>query len=270
VGTHNVNTNSRLCMSSAVAGYRLTLCADAPPCSYEDLDHAQTAFIAGSNMAWAHPVLFRRLEDARRRNPMKIIVAEPHRTAPKRPSSPTCNCRCCRAERPSRRRADSLTGQPNAMGGREVGGLSNLLSGHRDLANPEHRAKVARPWGGTGSCPARRDRGRDIPGGGRRADQVALDCLHQPGPVDARPGDQATVRRALERAEFVVVQEAFAGSATARHAHLLLPASNWGEKDGALRRHWQSSVPVQRRLLPHTKGPCDVLRRRLHAPVRAA
>ena len=81
IGTNNVDTNSRLCMSSAVAGYKLTLGADAPPACYDDINHAQLLFIAGSNTAWAHPVLYRRIEDARRANPaMKIIVADPRRT----------------------------------------------------------------------------------------------------------------------------------------------------------------------------------------------
>ena len=81
IGTNNVDTNSRLCMSSAVAGYKATLGADAPPACYDDIDLAQTIFIAGSNMAWAHPVLFRRLEDARRANPsLKLIVVDPRRT----------------------------------------------------------------------------------------------------------------------------------------------------------------------------------------------
>ncbi|HEX5682756.1 MAG TPA: molybdopterin-dependent oxidoreductase, partial [Ideonella sp.] len=81
LGSNHVDTNSRLCMSSAVAGYKATLGADAPPCSYEDLQHAQTVFITGSNMAWAHPILMRRLEDAKRANPtQKWIVADPRRT----------------------------------------------------------------------------------------------------------------------------------------------------------------------------------------------
>jgi assimilatory nitrate reductase catalytic subunit len=54
IGTNNVDTNSRLCMSSAVAGYKLSLGADAPPCCYEDIDHADLIFIAGSNTAFAH------------------------------------------------------------------------------------------------------------------------------------------------------------------------------------------------------------------------
>jgi assimilatory nitrate reductase catalytic subunit len=69
IGTNNVDTNSRLCMSSAVAGYKQTLGADAPPACYDDVNHAQCLFIAGSNTAWAHPVLFRRIEDAKRRQP---------------------------------------------------------------------------------------------------------------------------------------------------------------------------------------------------------
>ena len=81
IGTPHVDTNSRLCMSSAVTGYKLALGADAPPCSYEDFDHADCVLIAGSNMAYAHPVLFRRLEAARAANPkMKLIVVDPRRT----------------------------------------------------------------------------------------------------------------------------------------------------------------------------------------------
>ena len=81
IGTNNVDTNSRLCMSSAVAGYKATLGADAPPACYEDLDHADCVFIAGSNMAFAHPVLYRRLEEARARRPgTRVIVVDPRRT----------------------------------------------------------------------------------------------------------------------------------------------------------------------------------------------
>ena len=78
----------------------------------------------------------------------------------------------------------SLTGQPNAMGGREVGGMANLLSGHRDLANPAHRAEVAALWG-VADVPAeaRQDGGRDVPGRRRRRDQGPVDRLHQPGAV---------------------------------------------------------------------------------------
>src|SRR6185369_2696826 len=81
VGTNNIDTNSRLCMSSAAAGYKLTLGADAPPNCYDDIGHAQCIFIAGSNTAWAHPVLFRRIEGAKAANPhLKIVVCDPRRT----------------------------------------------------------------------------------------------------------------------------------------------------------------------------------------------
>src|SRR5229473_2857172 len=81
IGTNNIDTNSRLCMSSAVAGYKQTLGSDAPPACYEDIDHADLLFIAGSNTAWAHPVLYRRIEATKERNPsLKIIVVDPRRT----------------------------------------------------------------------------------------------------------------------------------------------------------------------------------------------
>lgn len=81
VGTNNIDSNSRLCMSSAVVGYKRSLGADAPPCSYEDLELSDCVMIVGSNMAYAHPVLFRRLEEAKSRRPqMKVIVIDPRRT----------------------------------------------------------------------------------------------------------------------------------------------------------------------------------------------
>ena len=81
VGTNNVDTNSRLCMSSAVVAYKQTLGADAPPCAYEDFTHTDCLFIAGNNTAYAHPVAFRRIEDAKKAKPdMKIVVVDPRRT----------------------------------------------------------------------------------------------------------------------------------------------------------------------------------------------
>ncbi len=338
VGTNNVDTNSRLCMSSAVAGYKATLGADAPPACYEDVQHARTLFIAGSNTAWAHPVLFRRIEDARRANPgLKIIVADPRRTETaamadlhlqllpgsdvalfhgmlhlmlwegwidpayiaahtgsfealkKRvreftpaetarltgltedaiaqaardfagidphggPRRPTLSLYCQGLNQSSSGTAKnaalinlhlatgqigkpgagpfSLTGQPNAMGGREVGGLANLLSAHRDLGNAEHRAEVARLWG-IDNVPA-------VPGKTAvelfeaAADgEVKALWIACTNPAQSMP-DQATVRRALQRAEFVVLQESFATTATAPFADLLLPASTWGEKSGTV------------------------------------
>jgi assimilatory nitrate reductase catalytic subunit len=126
----------------------------------------------------------------------------------------------------------SLTGQPNAMGGREVGGLANLLSAHRDLANPEHRDEVA-------ACGASR-RSRRRPAGPRSNSlrrckrglikAVWIACTN---PAQSLP-DQAEVRAALQAADFVVLQEAYANTDTAAYADLLLPATTWGEKEGTV------------------------------------
>jgi len=336
IGTNNVDTNSRLCMSSAVAGYKQTLGADAPPACYDDLQHAQCLFIIGSNTAWAHPVLFRRIEDARRANPqLKIIVADPRRTdtaevadlhLPLLPGSdvrllggmlhlmqregwldgayiaahttgfaalqpyivectpervalecgippqdlltatrwfaglengtraPTLSLYCQGLNQSSRGTAKnaalvhlhlatgqigkpgagplSLTGQSNAMGGREVGGMANLLSGHRDLANPAHRAEVAALWG-LADVPARPGRTAVEMFQAAADGEIKALWIACTNPAQSMP-DQATVRRALQRAEFVVVQEAFATTATCQYADLLLPASTWGEKTGTV------------------------------------
>ena len=142
----------------------------------------------------------------------------------------------------------SLTGQPNAMGGREVGGLANLLSAHRDLSNPVHRAEVAALWGVT-----------DVPSKpGKTAVemfQAAADgeikalWIACTNPAQSMP-DQTTVRRALERAEFVVVQEAFATAATCAWADLLLPATTWGEKEGTVTNSERCISRVRAAVLP--------------------
>ena len=331
IGTNNIDTNSRLCMSSAVAGYKQTLGADAPPACYDDVNHAACIFIVGSNTAYAHPILFRRIEDAKAANPaLKIIFCDPRRTdtaeiadlyLPIQPGTDVmlfngmlhimlwegwidaayidlhtndfdalkATVRDCTpdlvAEICGIKKADiftaaklfatsratlslycqglnqsssgtaknaalinlhlatgqigkpgagpfSLTGQPNAMGGREVGGLANLLSAHRDLANPAHRAEVAALWG--------------VPSVTERPGKTAVEMFQAAAdgeiralwiactnPAQSMP-DQATVRRALARAELVIVQEAFATPATCDYADLLLPATTWGEKTGTV------------------------------------
>jgi assimilatory nitrate reductase catalytic subunit len=92
IGTANIDTNSRLCMSSAVSGYAKTLGVDGPPACYDDIEAADCLFIAGSNTAFAHPVLFRRIEAAKQARPsMKVIVVDPRARRP--PSSRTCTSR---------------------------------------------------------------------------------------------------------------------------------------------------------------------------------
>ncbi len=331
LGTNHIDSNSRLCMSSAVAGYKMTLGADAPPACYEDIALAQCLFIAGSNTAWAHPILFRRIEDARRANPdLKMVVVDPRRTdtadmadlhlqiqpgtdvmlfhgllhlmlqngwtqpgyiaahtcgfealqalvaehTPERvaqicgvaeadlhtaarwfaTSAATLSLYCQGLNQSSNGTAKnaalinlhlataqigkpgagplSLTGQPNAMGGREVGGMANLLSAHRDLANPQHRAEVAALWG-VPEVPAKHGLTAVELFEAAADGQIKALWIACTNPAQSMP-DQKIVRRALERAELVIVQEAFATAATCELADLLLPASTWGEKEGTV------------------------------------
>ncbi|MBS1209125.1 MAG: assimilatory nitrate reductase [Proteobacteria bacterium] len=331
IGSNNVDTNSRLCMSSAVAAYKQTLGADAPPCAYEDFDHSDCMLIAGANPAFAHPIAFRRIEDARAARPdKKLIVVDPRRTDTAasadlhlailpgtdiwlfnamlhvllwdgyvnlpwvrahtegfdalrdavREVTPAVAAGICGVKAEDIVTAArwwgeaqapmslwcmglnqshhgthngtalialslavgkigqpgcgpfSLTGQPNAMGGREVGGLANLLSAHRDLANPEHRAEVATLWG-VDSVP-------EAPGLSAvemfeavRAGKVRALWIACTNPAHSMP-QQALIREALEKCEFVVLQEAYANTETAQYADLLLPASTWAEKEGTV------------------------------------
>ena len=329
VGTNNIDSNSRLCMSSAVAGYKATFGSDAVPCSYEDIALADLFLLAGSNTAWAHPVLFRRIEDAKAANPdLKIVVVDPRRTdtaamadlhlaitpgsdailysamlhvmlweglvdeafiaaytsgfAALRtqvreltPAAAAASCGVSAADIVTAARwfgaaraplsmwcqglnqsvhgtanntalihlhlatgtigrpgmgPFSLTGQPNAMGGREVGAMANLLPGHRRIDDPADREELALLWG-VPSIPA-------TPG---KSAVELFDALHEgtikavwiacTNPAHSLP-DQTRVREALQRAEFVVVQDAYADIETAAFADLLLPATTWGEKEG--------------------------------------
>jgi assimilatory nitrate reductase catalytic subunit len=331
IGTNNIDTNSRLCMSSAVAGYKQTLGADAPPNCYDDVNHAETIFIVGSNTAYAHPILFRRIEDAKKNNPqLKIIFADPRKTdtaeiadlyLPIQPgtdvmlfngmlhimlwegwtdntyiaahtngfddlkatvreytpelvaqtcgikkedlfaatklfatSKATLSLYCQGLNQSSSGTAKnaalinlhlataqigkpgagpfSLTGQPNAMGGREVGGLANLISAHRDMANPAHRAEVAALWG-VADVPSKPGKTAVEMFQAAADGEIKALWIACTNPAQSMP-DQATVRRALERCELVIVQEAFATTETCHYADLLLPATTWGEKDGTV------------------------------------
>ena len=354
IGTNNIDTNSRLCMSSAVAGYKSTLGADAPPACYEDIAETDCLFITGSNTAYAHPILFRRIEDARAKNPnLKIIVADPRKTdtasaadlhLPLKPgtdvmlfhgmlrvmlqnawtdqnyiqqhtegfaalvekvmactpervqevcgiapvqlqqaaewfatSKATLSLYCQGLNQSSSGTAKnaslihlhlatghigkpgagpfSLTGQPNAMGGREVGGLANLLSAHRDLANPEHRAEVAKLWG-LPDVPAKPGKTAIEMFQAAADGEIKVLWIACTNPAQSMP-DQRTVRKALERAELVVVQEAFATAETCAFADILLPATTWGEKEGTVTNSERRITRVHAAVAPSGKAQHD-------------
>jgi len=330
IGTNNVDSNSRLCMSSAVAGYKATLGSDAPPACYEDIDHANCLLIAGSNTAFAHPIVFRRIEDAKARNPnLKIVVVDPRKTdttmsadlhlailpgtdvalfngmlhvllwegmldsvfikanttgfealkdtvreyTPKMVSDicgikeadiitaakwfgrgPTLSMYCMGINQ-SIHGTDkntalinlhlatgqigklgagpfSLTGQPNAMGGREVGGMANLMSGHRDLYNREHRGEVAKLWG-VDSVPEIAGKTAVEMFDAVKAGEIKAIWIVCTNPMHSMP-DLNNVLAALDNAELVVVQDAFNNTSTAKYADVLLPASTWAEKEGTV------------------------------------
>jgi assimilatory nitrate reductase catalytic subunit len=330
IRTNNVDTNSRLCMSSAVAGYKTTLGADSPPACYEDIDHTKCLFIAGSNTAFAHPIVFRRIEDAKAKNPdMKIVVVDPRRTdtaqfadlhlailpgtdvalfngllhvmlweglldmdyirehtegfdalkdtvreyTPKMVADicginekdivqaakwfgagPTLSMYCMGLNQ-SIHGTDknatlinlhlatgqigkpgagpfSLTGQPNAMGGREVGGMANLLSGHRDLDNAVHRAEVAKLWNID-----------DVPAAAGKTAVEMFDAVKNgeikaiwvacTNPAHSMP-DLNNVLAALDNAELVILQDAFNNTDSNQYADVVFPATTWGEKEGTV------------------------------------
>ena len=364
VGTNNIDSNSRLCMSSAVVGYKRSLGADAPPCNYEDLELSDCVLIAGSNMAFAHPVLFRRLEEAKAKRPdMQIIVIDPRRTdtceladlhlaiqpgtdvalfhgilhillwegwidrryieahtegfdALKtlvRDYSPQMVSELCGISQEDLQscarligsapsflslwcmglnqssagsaknsalinlhlatgqigRAGagpfSLTGQPNAMGGRETGSLANLLPGHRDAADATHRAEVAGYWGVEGLPESTGltaiELFEAVHAGTIKALWIA--CTN---PAQSMP-DQTRIHEALSNCPFVVVQEAFFTTETCRYADLLLPAASWGEKEGTVtnseRRvsHVRRAVPAPGEARPDWAITTDFARR---------
>jgi assimilatory nitrate reductase catalytic subunit len=126
----------------------------------------------------------------------------------------------------------SLTGQPNAMGGREVGALANQLAAHRDLADPAHRAEMTALWG-VPELPAQPGKSAVELFEAAADGAIKLLWIACTNPAQSMP-QQSMVRRALERCEFVIVQEAFRTTATCGFADLLLPASTWGEKDGSV------------------------------------
>ena len=346
-GTANIDTNSRLCMSSAVAGHKRAFGEDVVPCSYEDLEQADLLVLVGSNLAWCHPVVYQRIMAAREKRPqMKLVVIDPRRT-------PTCDvadlhlplragtdvslfngllghlhrqgladsafigertqglepalrtaleagevaevAKACGVDaglladfyalfaatprvvtlfsmgvNQSSTGTDkvnsiinchlytgrigkpgagpfSITGQPNAMGGREVGGLANMLAAHMDLENPAHRQRVQTFWNSP--------RIADKPGlkavelfEAIGQGKVKAVWIMATNPVVSLP-DADAVREALRGCELVVVSDCIADTDTARLAHVLLPAAAWGEKSGTVTNS-ERRISRQRAFLP--------------------
>jgi ferredoxin-nitrate reductase len=333
IGSNNIDTNSRLCMSSAVVGYKMSLGEDSVPVSYADIDLADVIFVAGANPAWCHPILWRKVEAAKARNPdLKIIVSDPRKTQTcaiadvhlqvnpgtdivlhhaigrlliemdavdhnfirdhaegyeayrtsvfirsveesalicgvslekitqaacyiagakgymsmwtmglnqsavgvnKNLSLINLNLITGQIGRPGAGPL-SLTGQPNAMGGREVGGLSNLLPAHRDLLNPAHRAEVEQFWGvPVGSIAAKpglsaTEMFQALEDGTLKA--VWIICTN---PLTSMPNVRQ-VEAGLKKAKFVVVQEISNQAETLEYADVVFPAAAWAEKEGTM------------------------------------
>ncbi len=331
LGTNNIDTNSRLCMSSAVVGYKQVYGEDSVPISYGDIELADCFLIAGANPAWCHPILFRRLEQRKESHPeTKVIVVDPRVTdtchladlhVQLKPGTDTvffqavgralieqgafdvefinqhtdgfdlyrkevlrrtikeasaiCEIPLNDILQTARYIGDangfismwamglnqstegvnknlalfnlhnitghigkpgsgpfSLTGQPNAMGGREVGGMANLLAVHKDLNNPEHRAEVASFWGV--------EKINEQPGltatqmfDALESGQMKAIWVICTNPSVSMPNARK-IDDALKKASFVVVQDISNRSDTLPYADVILPAASWLEKEGTM------------------------------------
>lgn len=345
IGAGNMDTNSRLCMASAVVGYKRAFGADAVPCSYRDLELADCVILTGSNTAWAHPVAWQRLAQAKKTRPeMRIIVIDPRQTAtcdiadlhlPLRPGSDAalfCGALNAMAERggldseflqhhtlgagetlaaaqawtevktaafcgltlaqlrafyqiiadsdrlvtlysmginQSSSGVDkcnaiinlhlatgkvgregcgpfSITGQPNAMGGREVGGLANQLAAHMGFTR-EDIERVKRFW--------KSDNVTKSPGLNAvelfraiEAGEIKAVWIMGTNPLVSLP-DADRVRAGLARCSLVIVSDVMRDTDTTRAAHICLPAQAWGEKNGTVTNS-ERCISRQRAFLP--------------------
>ncbi len=329
IGSGNIDTNSRLCMSSAVAAHNRAFGEDVVPCTYEDLDEADLVVLVGSNTAWCHPVIYQRIVAARAKRGTKLVVIDPRRTETcndadlhlaLRPSSDVAlfngllaQCRDnglldreyldahvstpdgfwagldgCGLSETARicdlAEADlaafctmfaanprtvtlfsqginqsisgtdqgnaiinvhlatgrigmsgagpfSITGQPNAMGGREVGGLASTLAAHRDFT-PENCADVQRFWSSPKIAQKPGLKAVDLFRQVRQGRIKAL-WIMATNPAVSMP-DAAMVREALSICPLVVVSDCIAETDTSRLAQVKLPALGWGDKDGTV------------------------------------
>jgi assimilatory nitrate reductase catalytic subunit len=328
IGSANIDTNSRLCMSSAVAGQRRAFGADVVPCSYADLEKADLVVLVGSNLAWCHPVLFQRIQAEREKRDLKLVVIDPRRTITAESadmhlaiypgsdvalfngllsslykrgeidsrfvfartsglagallaSTPCTVENVAAATRLSTRQIQdfydlfaatdktvtsfsmgvnqstsgtnkvnsiinchlltgriglegtgpfSITGQPNAMGGREVGGMANMLAAHMEIENSDHRSAVQSFWKSPAIAAKPGLKAVDLfkaVGAGK----IKALWIMATNPAVSLP-DAEGVAAALKACPFVVVSDVTANTETARYAHVLLPAKGWGEKNG--------------------------------------
>ncbi|MEJ2409721.1 MAG: molybdopterin-dependent oxidoreductase [Novosphingobium sp.] len=347
VGTGHVDTNSRLCMASAVAAYNRAFGEDVVPCSYEDLDVTDLVLLVGSNTAWCHPVVWQRLEQARERRGTRIVVIDPRRTetaeqadlhVPVVPDGDIALFNALLAEMKRRGLVDgeylaahveedagfwenldaslppspsgegliggvspeifeklcdlvaahprtitlfsqganqsvcgtdkgnaitnfhlatgrinrigagpfSMTGQPNAMGGREVGGLANMLACHLGFSEAE-RAEVAAFWSAPNVCAGPGFKAVDMVRAVHDG-RIKFLWIMATNPAVSLP-DSAFVREALSRCPTVVVSDIIADTDTGRFAHVRLPAQGWGEKDGTVTNS-ERRISRQRALFP--------------------
>ncbi|MDX1587721.1 MAG: molybdopterin-dependent oxidoreductase [Oleiphilaceae bacterium] len=350
LGTPHLDTNSRLCMSSAVAGYKRAFGADAVPGCYEDIDHADLLVIAGANPAWNHPILYQRMKRARDSDPgRRVVVLDPRRNAsceladlhlPLRPGSDAilwngllvdlarregldedyirAHCSgfdqalaaartsapdtaavardCGLDESDVRRFYDwfretprtlsfysqginqsssgtdkcnaiinchlatgrvgrpgaspfSITGQPNAMGGREVGGLANQLAAHRDYDSPGAVAELQAFWRAPAMASGPGYKAVDLFEAVYRGEIRAL-WIMATNPLVSMP-DANRVREALRRCPLVIVSDCVEDTDTLALADIVLPAAGWSEKDGTVTNS-ERCISRQRALLPAT------------------
>jgi assimilatory nitrate reductase catalytic subunit len=343
LGSSNVDTNSRLCMASSVAGHRRAFGADIVPGIYRDFDEADLIVLVGSNAAWCHPVLYQRMIGAKRRRGAKLIVIDPRRTAtaedadlflPIAPGMDTvlfCGLLAhladacaldyayidrhtvgfvdalARAREIARdatatalrqsevmrffdlfRKTErvvtcfsqgvnqsaqgtdkvnaiinvhlatgrigrpgmgpfSLTGQPNAMGGREVGGLANQLAAHMGFS-PAELDRVRRFWDAPQLPKGEGLKAVDMFEAIARGTVKAL-WVMATNPAVSLPRAGA-MRAALKKLQlFVVSENVLSNDTTNAGADVLLPAAAWGEKDGTVTNS-ERRISRQRAFLP--------------------
>lgn len=360
IGSANIDTNSRLCMASTVAGHKRAFGTDTVPGTYEDLELADLVIITGSNLAWCHPVLYQRIVAAKAQRPaMKVVVIDPRRTATcdladihlaitpgtdvalfnhllsqtysqgaldagfiakhtdgftealdttsttdisvtglseqqlatftrlwlntdktvtvfsqgvnqsdhgtdKVNAIINCHLATGRIGKPGSG-PFSVTGQPNAMGGREVGGLANMLACHLDVENLTHRDTVQDFWQSPTMPTQQGLKAVEMFDAIASGDIKALWVMCT-NPAVSMP-NASQVRTAIANCDFVVVSEMFASTDTAKLADVVLPATGWGEKDGTVTNS-DRTISRQRAVLP-TAGKarhdwdimCDVARR---------